>query len=131
MSSKKKEPVSFEARIIQLLDLEEGWHDGDGKAITDEAAKDAREFARALTKDERAALAVFPTPEGGIEIVSGDRNKKTYWEIEITPEGFVYDPDYNFNWESSIVCKRGEDFKTLYPETIEEAVKLYKGFFQE
>ena len=56
---------SAKDKVDKLQDLEVGWHNGEGKAITDEAVKEAYSFI-----EDNYPLAnmlhIYPTEEGGV-----------------------------------------------------------------
>ena len=72
-------------RLRQLLELGDGWHDGDGLAPQLSAVEWVRDFAAELTPRQLERLAIFPTLEGGVLVerqVAGTR-----WSLEIDPDG--------------------------------------------
>lgn len=71
--------------LRQLLELRDGWHEGDGAAPGLSAVEWVRDFAAELAPHELERLAIFPTLEGGVLVeqqTSGER-----WSLEIDPEG--------------------------------------------
>lgn len=59
-------------RLNYLCRLKDGWYDGQGKAITDEAKRTANSIVTLLCALECNGLAIFPTIEGGIQFENGD-----------------------------------------------------------
>ncbi|MGI8728676.1 MAG: hypothetical protein ACR2LK_01520 [Solirubrobacteraceae bacterium] len=95
-------------RLRQLLELGDGWHDGDGLAPQLGAVEWVRDFAADLTPQQLDHLAVFPTLEGGVLVerqVSGTR-----WLLEIDPDGDAHVATVPAEGEPVIVAiEDGED----------------------
>lgn len=76
-----------QARLRQLSELQDGWFDGTGSAVS-AAAMESAHLVLAARPDLAVSAAIFPTHQGGIsvEFVRGR------WEmsIEIAPDGSLY-----------------------------------------
>ena len=74
------------ARLTGFRELRDGWHDGDGMAISEEAFTAADRF---LSKrpNRVSAYKVYPTPDGGIlfEFEHGEWD----WSVELAASGSV------------------------------------------
>jgi hypothetical protein len=76
------------SRLRHLLELYDGWLDGDGLAPALGAIEWVRDFAAELTSEQLEPLVVGPTLEGGVLVeqqVAGTR-----WSLEIDPDGEVH-----------------------------------------
>jgi hypothetical protein len=88
--------------LRHLLELGDGWHDGDGLAPKLGAVEWVRDFAADLTPQQLDRLAVFPTLEGGVLVerqVSGMR-----WLLEIDPDGDAHVATVSAEGEPVIVA---------------------------
>ena len=75
----------FEARLIELGGMSDGWHYGDGKAPTPKTIDVARSVVGALVaRDDVPWPAAYPTIDGGVN-VEWDVGA----EIEFGPDGGI------------------------------------------
>ena len=74
-------PESIEERFTYLLSLEEGWLDGNGKAIAPRSIHRAREFIRVTGVK---GFSIFPREEGYVALEWIDIGSKTFVEIEFS-----------------------------------------------
>ena len=73
--------------IDSLLELPEGWHYGEGRGATDEAAKAAKAVDALLLTTDARAIEVFPDVSGGIMVSSRYGNEGI--EIDCYPDGLL------------------------------------------
>lgn len=68
-----------QGRITELAQLEDGWLDGAGKAITRQSLREARTLADALASRD---FAIFPTEDGRIRFEYSDIERNQFVAIE-------------------------------------------------
>lgn len=68
-----------QGRITELAQLEDGWLDGVGKAITRQSLREARTLADALASRD---FAIFPTEDGRIRFEYSDIERNQFVAIE-------------------------------------------------
>jgi hypothetical protein len=73
--------ANAQERLNELATLEDGWLDGDGKAVGHEPMSLARELVDALSQRPN----IYPTPEGGLQLVY--RHGDSYVEFELRDDG--------------------------------------------
>ena len=59
---------SWESRLLELCQLEDGWLDGEGLAMNAETRDSAWEICKSVEKDGYPRPGIYPTPEGGIQL---------------------------------------------------------------
>lgn len=68
-----------QGRITELAQLEDGWLDGVGKAITRQSLREARTLADALASRD---FAIFQTEDGRIRFEYSDIERNQFVAIE-------------------------------------------------
>lgn len=81
-----EEPLGRALR--KLLELEEGWHAGEGRQIDPAAVEWGRDFAAELEPVDVARLSVFPTLEGGVLVETQVDHQR--WSLEVDPAGNAF-----------------------------------------
>ena len=105
-------------QLHQVLELVEGWHDGDGRQIDPEAVEWGRDFAAELNVENDLELSVFPTLDGGL-LLERQRDGRR-WSLEVDPTGGVF-----------ITITRGPgDSEDSAVDGVSEAVESYEAFAQ-
>jgi hypothetical protein len=104
--------------LRELLELGEGWHEGEGHQVNPSAVEWGIDFAAEVDPEHVTSLSVFPTLEGGLLLerqVDGRR-----WSLEIEPGGGVF---------VTIALVAGESTDAEI-QGIADAVESYEAFIQ-
>lgn len=104
--------------LRELLELDEGWHEGEGHQVDPAAVEWGIDFAAEVDPEAVTDLSVFPTLDGGLLLerqVDGGR-----WSLEIEPAGGAF---------ITIVLAAGGSTDTEV-QGISDAVESYEAFIQ-
>lgn len=102
--------------LRKLLELADGWHDGEGRQVDPAAVEWGRDFAAELESERVSALSVFPTLEGGLLLEAQTEQRR--WSLEVDPGGDAF---------VTVVLGPGE-VSDIEVETVAEAVESFQGF---
>ena len=100
--------------LRRVLELKDGWHDGEGRQVDPAAVEWGRDFAAEV--EEVSALSVFPTLEGGLLLERQLGRRR--WSLEVDPQGDAF---------ITIVNAVGESSDSEIG-TVAEAVESYREF---
>lgn len=79
----------WQARLLELCQLEDGWLDGEGIRMNAESSDSAWAICNRVEKDGYPFPGLFPTPEGGIQLewILGDiRDVKQIIVFRLEPD---------------------------------------------
>jgi len=74
--------------LRELLELTEGWHEGEGQRVDLAAIEWGIDFAAEVNAEEVTNLSVFPTLDGGLLLERQQEARR--WSLEIEPAGVAF-----------------------------------------
>jgi hypothetical protein len=110
------DPFDVNVRLNQLSKLEDNWFEGYGKKLNKEALLKIGEAFKVSFDPKNPLPAIFPTPEGNLQLEWKKGTKEIVLEINLSNfhSSFVFfDNNENNEYEEDILLKDENDWEKL------------------
>lgn len=115
---------SWEARLLEICQLEDGWLDGEeGIPMNAETRDSAWEVCKTVEKDGYPRPGIFPTTEGGIQLEWILGKEQSCQEIIC----FRLEPDLSYDLHRVTIANRG--YEELITPLMDEAFNKLAQWF--